>query len=183
MESQRILESIIQSQQEYYDNHAKSRFFGKSSQKNQCANVISQQYDLDTLFKNTLYILPEHKRIFFDYTLFKTYMNPNIFDSFLEHAYRETLGWVDKNDYYDLHINMNTLSISAFERYWPLIDKLFKTCPPISNKMSKLYVYYTPNMIEHFMRVLAPLISSFREKIVFYSKQESEKMINELLQN
>jgi len=179
-----ILEDIAKLQQEYYLNNQKNVFF-KKSQKNECASIIAAKIDANTLFSKTLFIMPEKKTIYFDYTVFKTYMTPELFDNFLEYEHNLTHEWVDTLDFYELHINIQTLSISAFERYRGFIDKVLQRYPPISPtaiKMSKMYVYYTPNIIEQILNFLAPFIQHLRDKIVFYSKADSADYLDILFE-
>lgn len=184
MDSQEnVLESIAKLQEEYYQNNQKNFFF-KKSQKTECANIIAKSIDIYTLFNKTLFIIPGKNIIYFDYILFKTYMTPEIFEEFLDYEYNLTHEWVDTIPYYELHLNIKSLSISAFERYRGFIDKVLQRYPPISPtaiKMSKLYIYYTPSIIEQIMRFLGPFIQHLKEKIVFYSKENSEEHLEELL--
>jgi len=177
-----VLENIAKLQEEYYSKNQKNIFF-KQKQKKECANNIISNMDIYSLFSKTLFIIPEKRIIYFDYTVFKTYMTADIFDSFLEYEYNLTHAWVKTIESYQLHINIQSLSISAFERYRSFIDKVLQRYPPIcpnSIKMNKLFVYYTPSMIEQMINFISPLISHLREKIVFYSKLDSPKYLSDL---
>jgi hypothetical protein len=184
MDSQdNVLENIAKLQEEYYNKNQKNVFF-KKSQKTECATIIANAIDKNTLFNKTLFIIPEKKIIYFDYTIFKTYMNMELFDEFLDYEYNLTHDWVNSIPSYELHLNVKSLSISAFERYRGFIDKVLQRYPPISPtaiKMSKLYVYYTPSIIEQIMRFLGPFIQHLRDKIVFYPKENSEEYLEGLL--
>jgi hypothetical protein len=184
MDSQEnVLENIAKLQEEYYQNNQKNIFF-KKSQKTECANIIANSIDKYTLFHKTLFVIPEKNIIYYDYTMFKTYMTPELFDEFLDYEHNLTHEWVNSKSFYELHLNIQSLSVSAFERYRGFIDKVLQRYPPISPtavKMSKLYVYYTPSIIEQIMRFLGPFIQHLKEKIVFYSKENSEEHLEELL--
>ena len=183
MDSQEnILENIAKLQEEYYLNNQKNLFF-KKNQKTECANIIANNIDKKTLFNKTLFVIPEKSIIYFDYTVFKTYMTVELFDEFLEYEYNLTHEWVKSISSYELHLNIQSLSISAFERYRIFIEKVLSKYPPISPtavKMSKLHVYYTPSIIEQILRFLSPFIQHLREKIVFYSKENSVEYLEEL---
>ena len=188
MESQNssddLLENIAKLQKDYYSKNQKNMFF-KKSQKNDCANMISSQMDIQLLFQNTLFVLPHKKIIFFDYTVFKTYMFPELFESFLDYAFQLTHGWIQDIDQYELYVNINTFSVSALERYRKLIELVFQRYPPSSvetMKMSKMRVFYTPHMIEQIMQIMSPFISHMRDRMVFYSKSESADILNQLQQ-
>jgi len=179
-----ILENIAKLQEEYYLKNQKNIFF-KKSQKSECASLVAANIDIYTLFSKTLFVIPEKKTIYFDYTVFKTYMTPDLFDSFLDYEYNLTHEWVNTVKSYELHLNIQSLSISAFERYRGFIDKVLQRYPPISPtaiKMSKLYVYYTPSIIEQILNFLAPFIQHLREKIVFYSKVDSADYLDILFE-
>jgi hypothetical protein len=184
MDSQdNVLENIAKLQEEYYQNNQKNLFF-KKSQKTECANIIANTIDKIMLFNKTLFVIPEKKVIYFNYTMFKTYMTPDLFDEFLDYEYNLTNEWVKSISSYELHLNIQSLSVSAFERYRGFIEKVMIRYPPISPtavKMSKLYVYYTPSIIEQIMRFLGPFIQHLKDKIVFYSKENSEEYLEELL--
>jgi hypothetical protein len=178
-----LMENITKLQEDFYTNNPKKILFNKN-QKIECADTIASNFDLNVLYNKTLFIIPDKPIIFFDYPVFKTYMSPERFDSFLQYEYNITKEWVDNIPNYELHINIQSLSISAFERYRVFFEKLFHKYPPIcptSIKMSKLYIYYTPNMIEHMLKFLSPFISHLRDKIIFYSRQESPEKLSQLL--
>ena len=178
-----VLENIAKLQEEYYQNNQKNLFF-KKSQKTECANIIANTIDKTMLFNKTLFVIPEKNIIYFNYTMFKTYMTTDLFEEFLDYEFNLTNEWVKSISFYELHLNIQSLSISAFERYRGFIEKVMLRYPPISPtavKMSKLYVYYTPSIIEQIMRFLGPFIQHLKDKIVFYSKENSEEYLEELL--
>lgn len=184
MNSSSILENIAKLQEEYYLKNQKNTFF-KKHQKTECASLVAANFDTYTLFSKTLFIIPEQRRIYFDYTIFKTYMTPDLFDSFLDYEYNLTHEWVETIKTYELHLNVQSLSISAFERYRGFIEKVLQRYPPVSPtaiKMSKLYVYYTPSIIEQILNLIAPFIQHLREKIVFYSKVDSADCLDKIFQ-
>jgi hypothetical protein len=180
--NENVLENIAKLQEEYYSNNQKKTFF-KQNQKKECANKIISNIDIQTLFNKTLFIIPEKRIIYFDYTIFKTYITAEIFDSFLEYEYNLTNEWVNTIESYQLHINVQSLSISAFERYRSCIDKVLQRYPPICQKcikMNKIFVYFTPNMFEQMLNIISPFISHLREKMIFYSKVDSPMYLSHL---
>lgn len=173
-----IVNDITKLQEEYYKQNNKNTFL-KKTQKYDCANIISQQLNFHVLFEKTLYVL-KYGEIYFDYTIFKTYIHPEIFDDFLEYVNKISFEYIDVIPEYTLHLNFQTLSISAFERYWPLVKRIMNQFPVTGNKMQKTYIYHTPTIVDHVMKVMHPFISHFRDKIVFYSKTESPEKITQL---
>lgn len=177
-----LVESIAKLQDEYYDKNKKNTFF-KKNQKNECANLVLLNIDKTTLFRKTLFIIPNKNSVYFDYMMFKTYMTADIYDDFLDYSYELMYNVINTTEYYEMHFNIQSLSISGFERYREILDRIFKRYPPVSEnyiKMTKMYVYYTPSIIENIMQFLTPLVQHIRDKIVIYSKQESHSYLDEL---
>ena len=174
-----LVNDILKLQEEYYNTHTKNTFF-KKNQKYDCATTISQKIDISVLFRKTLYVLKEGE-VYFDYLFFKTYIHPEIFDSFLDYVNTISFEYIDTVENYILHINLNTLTISAFERYWALIQQIFIKYPVNGSKMQKTYIYYTPSVVDQIMRVLQPFIGHIKDKIVFYSKTESPEQMKKIM--
>ena len=180
--SEKIIEDIAKLQEEYYQNNQKNLIF-KKSQKKDCANMIASTIDKKILFSKTLKIIPDKRIIYYDYTVFKTYMTADIYDEFLQYEFDTTHEWVQTVESYELHINIQSLSISAFERYRGFVEKIINRYPPIcptSVKMAKLHIYYTPSIIEQILHFLSPFIQHLRDKLVFYSKTDSPEKIIQL---
>jgi len=180
MESKKIQENIRDLQEEYYQTHSKNRFF-KSKQKQECASMITQQMDIQTLFRHTLYIIPDQSSIYFDYTMFKTFVCPENFNLFLQYIDTVTTPWINACESYELHLNVQGLTISGFERFSGLMESLFQHLPPVSHKMKVIYIYYTPAVVDTILRVMRPFIAHYQDKIMFYSKKESEEKLAEFM--
>ena len=177
-ENDEMVDNIVKLQEEYYANNTKHTFF-KKNQKYDCANVISQKIDISLLFKKTLYVVREGE-VYFDYLFFKTFIHPDIFDTFLDYVNTISFEYIDTVEKYNLHLNLNTLTISAFERYWVLIKQIIQKYPVNGNKMQKTYIYYTPSVVDQIIRILNPFIVHIKDKIVFYSKAESPEQIKKI---
>jgi len=174
-----LVNDIQKLQEEYYNTHTKNTFF-KKNQKYDCATTISQKIDISLLFRKTLYVLKEGE-VYFDYLFFKTYIHPEIFDSFLDYVNTISFEYIDTVENYILHLNLNTLTISAFERYWALIQQILIKYPVNGSKMQKTYIYYTPSVVDQIMRILQPFIGHIKDKIVFYSKTESPEQMKKIM--
>jgi hypothetical protein len=178
MESNNLQENILNLQAEYYQNHNKNRFF-KTKQKQECASMITQHIDIQTLFEHTLYIIPSKSTIYFDYSIFKTFICPENFHLFLDYIEAVTTPWITQCEFYELHLNMKGLTISGFERFRGMIDKLFQQLPPVSHKMKYIFIYYTPSVVDTILRVINPFIAHYLDKIVLFSKSESDEKFAE----
>ena len=176
----KIQENIRDLQEEFYQTHSKNRFF-KSKQKQECASMIAQQMDIQTLFQHTLCIIPDQSTIYFDYTIFKTFVCPENFHVFLQYIDNVTTPWINQCESYELHLNVQGLTISGFERFSGLMESLFQHLPPVSYKMKVIYIYYTPAIVDTILRVMRPFIADYQDKIVFYSKKESEEKLAEFM--
>ena len=177
-ENDEMVDNIVKLQEEYYANNTKHTFF-KKNQKYDCANMISQNIDISLLFKKTLYVVREGE-VYFDYHFFKTFIHPDIFDTFLDYVNTISFEYIETVEKYNLHLNLNTLTISAFERYWVLIKQIIQKYPVNGNKMQKTYIYYTPSVVDQIIRILNPFIVRIKDKIVFYSKAESPEQIKKI---
>lgn len=141
--------------------------------------MISQQIDISLLFNKTLYVLNKGD-IYFDYMMLKTYIHPELFSNFLEYVNKISSEYIEIISQYSLHLNINSLTISAFERYWPLVQQILYNYPVTGTKMQKTYIYYTPSIAEQILKIISPYITNIKNKLVFYSKTESPEKINEL---
>lgn len=180
LNTQQLVEEIEKTKQEYYSNHSKNSIF-KKNQKIDCALEITHHFDLQVLLNNTCYILPNTNIIYFDYTIFKQYACPEnynyIVDSMTAIANHVLTTYPD----YEFHINLNTFSISAFERYRSIIDYFLQNFQHIFSRNSLLCIYNPPQIIHQIQRALKPFVPNINGNIVYYSKEESPQKIQQLL--
>ena len=83
MDNNDLLKKIAELQGNYYSDNQKNIFF-KKSQKNDCAASISKTLDTQTLLANTIYLINNTNRIYFDYNIFKTYANENNYELIID---------------------------------------------------------------------------------------------------
>lgn len=175
---------ITELQNNYYSSHSKKTFF-KSSQKNDCASAITQQLDINNLIRHTIYNIPNTNRIFFDYTLFKTFATDRVFEHIIDHLMRITEDCIDKYHSFEMHVNWNTYTISAHERYKNIYtlftDKCAKSRFNFSDRLSYMHVYYVPSMIDTIAPIIRPFIDpKIISKIKLYSKNDSDQLLTQL---
>ena len=180
-------EKIAQLQNNYYKENTKCVIF-KTTQKLDCATTISSEFKIDELFSNTVYILPNTNKLYFDYTFFKTYATPAIFEQLVEYIYDLIKTTIIKYKSYEMHINWNTYSISAHERYkdlYSLFLNKYDNCDfNFHDNLNNLYVYYTPNVIQIISKIMTPIIHPVvLSKVTLYNKTESENLLKCLLQD
>jgi len=178
-------DKIAKLQEDYYKTNTKHRFF-KSRQKLDCATVIYNEFDPILLFNKAVYILPNTNQIYFDYPIFKTFANPNIFEPFVAYIYELIYKLIQQYSQYEMHVNWQTYSVSAHERYKDLyllfLTKYETTDMNFHDNLSNLYVYYTPTVIHLISNIMTQFLHPVvLGKIILYNKIESEEILPRLL--
>jgi proliferating cell nuclear antigen len=163
MEEKSIYESMEKIQQQYYNNNNKNILF-KKSQKLDCATKLCQspEFHLETAIKNTVYILPDSNRIFFNYEIFKYYGNPENYEVIVNYILSLILLCISKYSSFEFHTNINSFTISAAERYKPAIQIFVTKClannTEFSKLLTKMHVYNSPSIMNEISRLLKPMI-------------------------
>ncbi len=176
---------ITDLQNNYYSSHSKKTFF-KSAQKNDCASSITQQLDLNHLVRHTIYNIPNTNCIFFDYTLFKTFATEMIFEYIVDHLMKITEECIENHNSFQMHVNLNTYTISAHERYKNIYTMFTEKCGHsrfhFSDMMSTMHVYNVPAMIDSISPIIRPLVDpKIISKMRLYSKNDSDRLLTSLL--
>lgn len=179
-----ILRDIEKFKETYYSENNKNFFF-KKSQKMDCALKISQKFDIEELLEQTVYILRDTNRVYLDYNVFKLYANPENYDIIVNHVIQLFYNCIQTHGSFECHFNLNSFTITAAERYKLAIELFCKEClkreTRYGQNLSKMYIYYSPRMIEQFTGVFSNLIDPLiRDRFVIYSKEESEEKMREL---
>ena len=182
-----FLEKITTLQTEYYTSSKKKLFF-KSKQKDECANVITNKIGIEDMLNNSIFIIPDTNRVFFDYAVFKLYATPEVYDLIINHILQLFDYCIKNYRAFESHINLNSFSISAMNKYKPIILKFCNEClnneTKYTQNLTKLYIYNTPNMIDMATAMVRPFINeNMLNKVIFIKKQDSEKLISELTVN
>lgn len=179
------MEDISKIQTEFYNSHRKNIFM-KTSQKSECAETISRQIPLEELIRNTIYIIPNTCSIYMDYPLFKTYVGSDNYKEVMNHIFETINGVIYKCGTFEMHINLNTFTISAAERYNQVIqsfcNECFKNNTQYTSVMTNMYIYNTPSMIQTISTLMVKYSNdpTIKEKTIFYTKDESHMRLNEL---
>jgi len=182
-----LIDEISKLKNEFYSKSNKNIFF-KSSQKQNCASVITERMGIENMIDNTVYIISNTNKVYLDYTIFKLYATPDLFDIIIQKVISLFEQCIEKYGNFEVHINLNSFTISAYERYNQIISKFCFECLNTNVKftinISNLFIYNTPNMIDILKNLIKPFIdNNIANKIVFFNKKESEKLISELLNN
>jgi hypothetical protein len=178
--------SIHQTVQSIRSNTPTSNSFFKNKQKLDLAEKVQSQIDISTLIQKTIYVIPGTNRIYMDYPLFKLYGGPSVYNAIIEHIVNTFRQTIDLYGSFEAHLNMQGFTISAAQRYRDLIyafcNECLQTKPQFSQKLIKMHIYNTPQMIDNITTMFGPLCDPIvREKLVLHNKHESGEMMDVLL--
>lgn len=183
-DTKQLLEQIENIKAHYYEENNKYHIF-KQKQKLDCAEKISTQIDLQKLLDNTVFIIPNTSHILFNYPTFKSYAHPRIYDAIIKHA-------IDKLDYciqtygsYEMHLNLDSFSMSAVKRYNEAIYKYCNACLERNSnyykKITNMHIYNVPSVIDNIAVLLDTFIHpEVKTKIVKYTREESNIVLPQL---
>lgn len=182
--SSKIMDDIKTFQDTYY-NENKKAFFFKKSQKLDVALNISNKFDIQDLLSQTVIIIPNTNRVYLDYTVFKLYANPENYNIIVEYVMQLFKTCIENHGSFECHFNLNSFTITAAERYKAVIEMFCNECLRSETRygelLSKMYIYYSPGMIEKFTSLFKHLIDPhIRDRFVIYTKDESENKLIEL---
>ena len=179
-----IQPEIARVQTEFYETNQKNTLF-KKQQKYDCAKQVLSQIPLEQLLQHTCYHIPNTNRVYIDYTIFKTYASPEIFDTISKHIFSVCAYAQNTYVQYEVHLNINGLTVSAAERYKDLIISFCNQClqhnTSFASTLEFFAVYYTPAAIEHIKFMFKPFV--FKEvysKFRFISKADSANALKDL---
>jgi hypothetical protein len=181
-----IKSKIVDVHNIFYSTNPRNYIF-KNSQKIECAEQVAQNIDLNLLMKNTVFIIPETNKIFFNYSMFKTYANPSVYVMMIKYIltlFDECIRIYNK---FEIHVDLNTFSISAAHRYKSAIEMFCSEFLSSKNKITiyehleRFYLYNTPSMIDNISMLLSPFINDqVRYKIEYVSKKDSIAFLDKL---
>jgi hypothetical protein len=162
----------------FLKNAASNLSFFKNTNKLNCAKEVSSNIDIQELIKHTAFIIPNTNRVYFDYMFFKSYAHDQIYDVLINYVLHLFYACAEAHNSFEIHIDLNTFSISAAQRYKPAIQKFCNEClSNHANTMSRLTVfriYNTPSMIDSISAIFRPFISDqIRNKVEFVNRKDS----------
>lgn len=169
-------------QNQFYASSGGKNSIFKKQQKFECATTICENMGIDELIQKTFYRIPNTNKIYGDYTVFKLYANPTNFEYISFKLLELTNSVYSEYGDYEAHINLDSFTISACERYKSFIttycDKCFGCRPSDTDdtkcNLSKMYIYNTPSVIDSISKILKPLLHpDVRNRIVYYNKKDS----------
>lgn len=187
MSSSVLKTKLEQLSNDYYNTNNKNILF-KNKQKNDCAKFISSNLDINELLLHTAYIIPNTNKIFIDYTMFKTYGTPEIFQPLIAHIKNLNIYCIKTYGNFEIHLNSDGYTVSAHERYKDFFQ-LFTIAHTnseyeFSELVSNIFVYHSPSIVNMVFTFCKPFIEPVvMSKIVLYDKKQSNELIQKLLEN
>jgi hypothetical protein len=183
-----LLDQMSKFKEDYYSQNTKNTFF-KKNQKFDLAKQVSLSFDINMLLQKTGYIIPGTQHIYFDYTVFKSFANEDNYNVIVTYILNLFQTCITNHGEYIVHVNLDTFTVSAAERYKNLITLFNESC--MSNKTieySKLLkfwkIYYTPSVIDMITKILKTVLEpEIIQKIIFVSKKESDEKLQKLFES
>ena len=153
-----IIQQITSIQNQYYNENKKNRIF-KKDQKFECAEYFTKYINLDELIENTLYFVTNTNILICDYTIFKTFMYPEIYPYFNNHFVNMFQYGIDNFEKVNLYIQSDSFTVSAFERYRECIQHLINIIPYGWVEYAEtITLFNCPSMIENILSLLFLLL-------------------------
>lgn len=187
MQNNHLLDKLNDLKNTYYQNNSKNTFF-KNKQKLDCADMVSKTIDINTLMHNTFFQFENTNKVFFQYTVFKTFATDNNINYILDNFMKLLENIIYTCGSFELHINMETYTITAHERYKNMYKLLFSRCEQnnilFSDKLVSMNIYNTPNIINTLQIFFAPFIDKNAvNKIFIMDKKQSPALLENLFAN
>jgi hypothetical protein len=178
-------EELNQKQQEFYASNPKNMFL-KKKQKIECARLINSQYNLEELITKSIYNIENTNSIFVDYEILKIFLTDDNTNSIVGYFMFLIEQNIKKYGEFNMHINLNSLTISGVERYKLFViefcNKSMASEYPLIEIMNTLYVYNTPNVMENIVKILKPFLNELiHKKVIYHTKHDSPQLIEQLL--
>lgn len=178
---QNTLDQMAYLREAYYKENGKNTLF-KNKQKFNCADVVLQHIPLDTLMKNTFWIVPGTNKVYFEYPVFKQFATPENYIRIVEDVLKACSDCVSTHGNHEVHVNLDTFTISAAHRFKDIIvlfcDECMRRETHFTERLVGIHLYNTPQIIDNISALLMPLIPpEVRPKLRIYTKPESGEMI------
>ena len=141
--------------------------------------------NLDDLIYHTSWIIPNTNKVYIEYPILKLYANPSNFEMLVEKFMGLALECSNNFPFFEVHLNLDSFTISAAERYKGIIEMFCMQCftrnTHFTERLSAFHLYNTPLVIDNISKMLLPIIPpEMRSKFVLYKKTESKSLLEEL---
>ena len=180
--SEDILNELNKFKNTYYNENKKATFFNKKGQKYDIAKEVLTKFDINLLLQKTAYVIPNTNKLFVNYQIFKQFAHPENYELFVKYVQNKIPFIIDKYGSFECHIDIDTFTVSAAERYKGVIEVFCHDVFEISftKYLTYIYVYNIPSMIDNISILLFKLIDKeTKDKIKLVSKSDSINIIPE----
>ena len=161
-----------------YYNENKKKTFQPKTQKYEVAKEIASRFDVNILLQKTAYIIPNTNKIYINYLLFKQFGEPGIYELFVKYVQNLATIAINRYNTFECHINIDSFTISAAERYKGLICTFNNYELGYTEYIDAIYVYNSPRMVENIYKIFFSLIDEpIKKKLKLVKKIDSECII------
>jgi len=175
--SESLMNDLNKFKDTYYHEN-KTNIFQKKAQKYEIAKAVTSRFDINILLQKTVYIIPDTNKIFINYLLFKQFAQPENYELFIKYVQNIVSVVIEKNGSFECHLNIDSFTISAAERYKGIINKFNECEIGYTDYMDAIYVYNSPNIIETISKILLSLLDqNTKNKILLVNKSDGEHII------
>jgi hypothetical protein len=165
-----LVNQLTKFREEYYITNKKNVFF-KKTQKNDCAEKVTQQFSLEHLLQTSIYI--NNNVLFFNYPIIKTYLYPGVYNSIITHSDKLFNVLIQTHETINIHIDLKSFTVTAAQRHNEIIKEVCKhylTNETYIARIEHIYIQNSPAIIDVIRSMFAPFISStVQNKISFIS--------------
>jgi len=181
MNKDEVIDKAEQLKRDFYAKQNKNIFF-KAKQKMELAAAVSSSINIEDLIQRTIYRIKDTNKVFMDYTVFKTYAHPSNYDSIVKYIMQLLSENIIMFGEFEVHINLDTFSVSAFQRYQTVIETYLNECmkqdTPLAEKLVKMSLYNIPSIMDNIQKLLAPFIyEEVKKKIDLNDKKKSKALL------
>lgn len=185
--NEELMDKINRLQTDYYSKNGKNVFF-KKTQKKECANEIANTFSTEHLINHTVYNITGTNKIYIDYTMFKVYATKDNYLEIIKRILELFKEAIDNYGNFEAHINLNSFTISSYERYKEIIPQFCKKCfndpTRFSLLLSNIYIYHTPSIFDNISKICSGFMNeNVGHRITLFNKSQSEALINNLKAN
>jgi len=168
-------------QAEYYAETSKNRFF-KKKQKQECAQHVAANIDINELLHYLVYIIPGTNRIFMDYMVLKTFANESVYKNIIDKFITLIDECIAKTGSYEFYFNIDTLTPSGFERYQGIFPLFYQVSDAngrsYSENMTKCEMLNAPTVIDIIIQIARPFMDKkTRDMIRIHNKEETKLIV------
>jgi hypothetical protein len=180
--SEDILNELNKFKDTYYSENKKNNIFNKKEQKYDVAKEILTKFDINLLLQKTAFIIPKTNKIFVNYQIFKQFACPDNYEIFVKYIQNKIPFLINQYGSFECHIDIDTFTISAAERYKGVIEVFCRDVFEITftDYLNHIYIYNVPTMIDKIAKILLKLIDKeTKDKIVLVNKEDSNRIVPE----